>query len=80
MHIQYAAWQYGTKVTAAGEQLRIKLPYYQMARSIGITYEECSRLMKGLQGTVGYGRGGKILILDRDALEVIASGEAKLDF
>lgn len=77
--IQYAAWQHGTKVTAAGEQLGIRLPYYQMARSIGITYEECSRLMKGLQRTVRYERGGKILILDGDALEAIASGEANLD-
>ena len=41
--IQYAAWQHGTDSTEAGEQLRVKLPYYQMARSIGITYEKCAR-------------------------------------
>lgn len=84
--IQYAAWQHGTKPTAAGEQLRLKLPYYQMARSIGITYEECARLMKGLQDTVEYGRGGKIVILDREGLDAltclgetrIAAGEAEL--
>ncbi len=74
--IQYSAWQHGTKLTAAGEQLRIELPYYQMARSIGITYEECARLMKGLQATLQYGRGGKIIILDRDSLEAIASGHS----
>ncbi len=58
--IQYSAWQHGTKLTAVGELLKVKLPYYQMARSIGITYEECARLMKGLQATVQYERGGKM--------------------
>ena len=73
--IQYSAWQHGTEVTAAGEQLQIKLPYYQMARSIGITYEECARLMKKLQATVQYERGGKIVIRDWAGLEAIVSGE-----
>ena len=73
--IQYSAWSHGTEVTADGERLRISLPYYQMARSIGITYEECARLMKGLQAIVQYGRGGKIIICDREGLEAIASGE-----
>ncbi|MEM7553145.1 MAG: Crp/Fnr family transcriptional regulator [Cyanobacteria bacterium P01_A01_bin.84] len=77
--IQYAVWQYGTEITPAGEQLRIKLPYYQIARSIGITYEECIRLMKGLNDTIQYSRGGKIMILHRDALEAIASGETEVD-
>lgn len=72
--IQYSAWQHGTEVTTVGEQLRIKLPYYQMARSIGITYEECARLMKSLQATVQYRRGGKIVIRDREGLEAIVSG------
>lgn len=72
--IQYSAWQYGTDLMPGGEQLRIKLPYYQMARSIGITYEECVRLMKGLQDTVKYSRGGKIIVLDRDRLDAIALG------
>ncbi|NJM68291.1 MAG: winged helix-turn-helix domain-containing protein, partial [Acaryochloris sp. RU_4_1] len=39
-------------------------PYYQIARSIGITYEECVRLFKQLQEVVSYRRGGKITILD----------------
>lgn len=76
--IQYSAWQHGTELIDQGELLRIKLPYYQIARSIGITYEECSRLMKGLQGVVSYGRGGKIVILDRDGLDGIATGETML--
>ncbi|MGR3277885.1 hypothetical protein ACSYAD_22565 [Acaryochloris marina NIES-2412] len=45
-----------------------------MARSIGITYEECARLMKGLQDTVSYERGGKIIILDQEQLDVMAVG------
>lgn len=76
--IQYSAWQHGTASTSAGEQLRIKLPYYQMARSIGITYEECARLMKGLQGTVQYKRGGKIVIVDHEGLDAIAEGQLEL--
>ncbi|MBE9069002.1 Crp/Fnr family transcriptional regulator [Leptolyngbya cf. ectocarpi LEGE 11479] len=76
--IQYSAWQYGTDIIDAGEQLRIKLPYYQMARSIGITYEECARLMKKLDAIVKYGRGGKIVILNSEGLETIAAGEVNL--
>jgi len=72
--IQYTALQHGTDTTTVGELLRVKLPYYQMARSIGITYEECARLMKGLQDTVSYGRGGKIMILDGEQLGVMAAG------
>ena len=77
--IQYSALQHGTDCTAAGEELQIKLPYYQMARSIGITYEECVRLMKGLRASVHYGRGGKIVIVDREGLEAIACGTIDLD-
>ena len=45
---------------------------YQIARSIGITYEECARLMKSLNAIVNYSRGGKIIILDWDELEMSA--------
>lgn len=72
--IQYYAWQHGTEATTVGERLRIKLPYYQIARSIGITYEECVRLMKTLQDSVTYERGGKIAILDWESLEAMAEG------
>lgn len=75
--IQYSAWQHGTEATGAGELLRIKLPYYQIARSIGITYEECARLMKTLQDIVMYERGGKIVILDGEGLEAIAGGRSQ---
>lgn len=76
--IQYNAVQQGTDSTATGEHLRVKLPYYQMARSIGITYEECSRLMKGLSEIVRYSRGGNIIILDWEGLAAIASGKTDL--
>ncbi|MGJ3246413.1 MAG: Crp/Fnr family transcriptional regulator [Elainellaceae cyanobacterium] len=56
-------------------ELRVKLPHYQIARSIGITYEECVRLFKSLKSVVDYQRGGHIQILDLEALEAIASGE-----
>ncbi|MEH2093050.1 hypothetical protein [Nostoc sp.] len=51
----------GTGVTKHGLQLRSCLPYYQIARSIGITY----RLFKQIQVVVIYQRGGKILVLDQ---------------
>ena len=73
--IQCAALQHGTQVTAEGEQIKIMLPYYQMARSIGITYEECARLMKDLHDVVTYQRGGKIIILDHEGLNSVAEGQ-----
>lgn len=72
--IQYFASHYGTELGASGRHLKAKLSYYQMARSIGITYEECVRLIKSLKSVVAYSRGGKITILDAEALEAIALG------
>lgn len=77
--IQYSVWQHGTDSTTDGEQLRIELPYYQMARRIGITYEECARLMKGLQDTVKYSRGGKMTILDWERLDALSTGNSNSD-
>lgn len=73
-YIQYCAAEQGTETTAAGVRLRMQLPYYQVARSIGITYEECVRLFKQLQSIVSYNRGG-ITVHDWQKLEAIASGE-----
>ena len=72
--IQTAATTEGTDVTKQGLQLRVRLPYYQIARSIGITYEECVRLFKQIQTVVTYRRSGKILVLDQTRLEAIANG------
>jgi CRP/FNR family transcriptional regulator, cyclic AMP receptor protein len=70
--IQYYASRYGTEMTNEGEYLKVKLPYYQIARSIGITYEECVRLMKTLKGAIAYQRGGKILVKNWQELDAIA--------
>lgn len=72
--IHYSAIEYGTQPTQDGELLKVKLPYYRIARSIGITYEECGRLIKSLN-CLTYSRGGKIAILDMEKLEAIARGE-----
>ncbi|MBD2451779.1 Crp/Fnr family transcriptional regulator [Nostoc sp. FACHB-152] len=74
-YIQFSALTEGTDVTEQGELLRAHLPYYQIARSIGITYEECVRMFKQIQSSVCYHRGGKILVLDRAKLNAIAQGE-----
>jgi len=73
--IQAAAIAEGTDITEQGLELRSHLPYYQIARSIGITYEECVRLFKQLQTVATYHRGGKILVLDQAKLDAIAQGE-----
>jgi CRP-like cAMP-binding protein len=73
-YIQYSAHEYGTETTQQGDCLQLHLPHYQIARSIGITYEECVRLFKQLQPWVSYSRGGKITVKDWHGLEAIASG------
>ncbi|MBH8555231.1 Crp/Fnr family transcriptional regulator [Nostocaceae cyanobacterium CENA357] len=73
--IQYFATESGTESSPQGECLKLNLSYYRMARSIGITYEECVRLIKNLKSIVAYSRGGKITILDTEKLDAIASGE-----
>ena len=69
--IQYYAERDGTDSVPEGELLNIKLPYYQIARSIGITYEECLRLFKKLKEIVIYSRGGKIIVRDWEKLETV---------
>lgn len=70
--IQYYRDRYGTHATIDGDYLNIKLPYYQIARSIGITYEECVRLFKKISGIVIYQRGGTIIIQDWEKLEALS--------
>lgn len=73
--IQRAEIAEGTDLTEQGLCLRSRLPYYQIARSIGITYEECVRLFKQMQAIVTYHRGGKIRVLNQAKLDAIALGE-----
>ncbi|MBW4622659.1 MAG: Crp/Fnr family transcriptional regulator [Cyanosarcina radialis HA8281-LM2] len=65
----------GTQIVDDRVYLKASLSYYQIARSIGITYEECVRLFKQIQTVVSYQRGGKIALLDRERLNAIAEGE-----
>ncbi|MEL7077175.1 MAG: Crp/Fnr family transcriptional regulator [Cyanobacteria bacterium J06648_1] len=69
--IQYYGDRDGTHPVAEGDCLNTKLPYYQIARSIGITYEECLRLVKKLKGILIYQRGGTIIIVERSRLATV---------
>lgn len=71
-YLEYFAASAGTEAVPQGQQLKAQLTYYQIARSIGITYEECVRLFKQLKAAVSYQRGGKITILDAEELAAIA--------
>ena len=77
--IQYFAAESGTESSPQGECLKVKLSYYRMARSSGITYEECVRLIKSLKSVIAYRRGGTIIILDAEKLDAIASGTISLE-
>ncbi|NJL61483.1 MAG: Crp/Fnr family transcriptional regulator [Methylacidiphilales bacterium] len=70
--IQYYRDRDGTYLVKEGDCLNIKLPYYQIARSIGISYEECVRLFQKLKGIVIYRRGGKIIVEDWEKLELVS--------
>ncbi|MEL6139084.1 MAG: Crp/Fnr family transcriptional regulator [Cyanobacteria bacterium J06628_6] len=70
-YLEYVAAQAGTDPVTGGQQLRSHLTYYQIARSIGITYEECVRLFKQLSPAVAYRRGGVITIYDYQQLREV---------
>jgi CRP/FNR family transcriptional regulator, cyclic AMP receptor protein len=73
-YINAAAIDRGMETTPEGTVLRSRLSYYQIARSIGISYEECVRLFKQIKEVVTYHRGGKIIVQDWQRLEAIATG------
>lgn len=52
--IQCAMLQYGTDISKDGQILKVSLPYYIISRSIGITYEECVRLIGSIKSVVNY--------------------------
>ena len=54
-----------------GEHIKAQLTHYQIARSIGISYEECVRLFKQLRPVVAYQRGGIITIANRQQLSAL---------
>ena len=68
--ILYTAKRYGCEKTDEGFCINTRLSYQQMSRMIGISYEECVRLMKkDLNDSVIYRRGGNITIKTMTALE-----------
>lgn len=70
--IQYTAGRYGVETVEKGACLNAKLPYQQMARMVGITYEECVRLVtQKLKPAIIYDRGGTITIRDISILETL---------
>jgi CRP/FNR family cyclic AMP-dependent transcriptional regulator len=75
--IQDSATEQQINPTQSGTEVDLQ-SHYHMARRIGITYEECVRLFKQMQGIVSYRRGGKITILNPQALHNIAHGEIVL--
>lgn len=70
-YLEYMVMNTGCAPVAGGEQIKSHLTYYQIARSIGITYEECVRLFKQLRPMVTYRRGGIIVIVDRQRLSAL---------
>ncbi len=71
--ILYTADRYGTELTEAGARLNTKLPHQQMARMVGITYEESVRMIKkDLHTAIEYNRGGVIIIRDAAVLQSMA--------
>lgn len=74
--IEYYARANGCDSIGDKFQLKARLSHYQIARSIGITYEECVRLFKQLKPTVLYQRGGKISVLDWQQLTEIAQNHS----
>lgn len=73
--ILYHGKEYGTTSKAEGEMINVQLSYYQMARMIGITYEECIRLIKKMSQAITYRRGGTLIIHNWQSLESFAKEE-----
>ena len=72
--VLYMAERYGVEQTQEGTRLNIKLPHQQMARMVGITYEECVRtIKKDLENAIVYGRGGIITIHNLSTLTSITT-------
>jgi CRP-like cAMP-binding protein len=62
----------GGTPTSDGLMLKTKLPHGTLSRMVGITYEECVRLIRDWchePAILRYERGGTITVVDRDRLE-----------
>lgn len=69
-YLEHVMSYIGCEPVTGGEQVKSRLTYYQIARSIGITYEECVRLFRQLHPIVTY-RRGIITISDRQQLSAL---------
>jgi hypothetical protein len=68
----------GATHTPEGLMLKTKLPHGTLSRMVGITYEECVRLIREWchePAILRYERGGSITVLDRKGLEALILGE-----
>ncbi|MNL43150.1 hypothetical protein D3C87_1656520 [compost metagenome] len=64
--------QGGATTVKDGLRLKTKLPHATLSRMVGITYEECVRLMREWSHApevLRYERGGVIVVCDRAELE-----------
>lgn len=75
--IQEAALEQQIDLSQPGGSLDLQ-SHYHIARRIGITYEECVRLFRRLHAVVSYRRGGKITVINGQALNKIAQGSPEL--
>ena len=76
--ILHALDKVGAEHVPDGLKLKTKLPHATLSRMIGITYEECVRLIREWSNdpaVIRYERGGTLIILDRSALEQFANDE-----
>ena len=68
----------GGTQTREGITLKTKLPHGTLSRMVGITYEECVRLIRDWchePAILRYERGGVITVLDRRGLEALILAE-----
>ncbi len=79
--IQETAIEQQIDITQSKTQSKVCLDlqsHYYIARRIGITHEESARLFKQLNAIVSYRRGGKVTVIDGQALNKIAQGSIDL--
>jgi CRP/FNR family transcriptional regulator, cyclic AMP receptor protein len=72
--VEYYGSQFGTVVIQEGYQLNMRLPYYQIARSIGISCEECLLIFATIKPLMTYYSGGVIQVRNWQELGNFVNG------